>query len=107
MKLYYFIPIFLLLSLTLFAQKGKIITGRITGQGPEGLSGVTVTEKNTNNRVQTDATGNYTITLSRDNSSLVFSYVGYDNKEQPVGTLSAVDVQLTSGQRALDEVVVT
>jgi TonB-linked SusC/RagA family outer membrane protein len=106
-KLYLITACFLFSAVTLFAQKGKVITGRITGNAAESLAGVTVTEKNTTNRVQADANGNYTITLTRDNSSLQFTYVGHDVKEMPVGTGTTVDVQLTSNKAALDEVVVT
>jgi TonB-linked SusC/RagA family outer membrane protein len=90
----------------LFAQKGKVITGHITSAENNPLENVTVTERGTNNRVSADASGNYTIKLTRDNSGLVFSYVGYSSKEVPVGSSSTVDVSLENSAN-LDEVVVT
>jgi TonB-linked SusC/RagA family outer membrane protein len=91
----------------LFAQKGKVINGRVTSAGSENLAGVTVTEMHTNNSVTADSSGNYSIRLIRDNSSLRFSYVGYADRELTVGTKSAIDVQLTSSSSSLGEVVVT
>lgn len=91
----------------LLAQKGKVITGRITSSSQNSpLENVTVTERGTNNRVSADASGNYSIKLTRDNSELVFSYVGYSSKEVPVGAFSSVDVSLENAAN-LDEVVVT
>src|SRR3954447_7956856 len=81
MKVSHLITVFLLFfSVPLLAQKGKVINGRVTGQGTEGLAGVTVTESNTNNSVTSDASGNYSIKLTHDKSSLVFSYVGFTNR---------------------------
>ena len=108
MRLHYLITAcFLFLAIPLLAQKGKVITGRITGQNAETLSGVTVTEKNTANRAQTDASGSYNITLTRDNTALIFTYIGLGSKEISIGTSSNVDAQLTADERALAEVVVT
>jgi TonB-linked SusC/RagA family outer membrane protein len=98
---------FLFFAGSLFAQKGKVITGRITTtQNNQSLEIVTVTEKGTTNSVTSDASGNYRITLTRDNSSLVFSYVGYGSKEVPVGDASTLNTTLEN-QAVMEEVVVT
>ncbi|MDB5248131.1 MAG: TonB-dependent receptor plug [Segetibacter sp.] len=108
MKIHYLITACLLIfAVPLFAQTGKVVTGRITGPNAEILSGATVTEKNTTNSTQTDASGRFRITLTRDNSALVLTYVGMGSRELSVGTQDNIDIQLTPEQRALDEVVVT
>ncbi|MBA2761730.1 MAG: SusC/RagA family TonB-linked outer membrane protein [Segetibacter sp.] len=91
---------------TLVAQKGRTITGHVTSSQNQNLENVTITEKGTNNRVSADASGNYSIRLTKDNSQLVFSYVGYGNKEMPVGSSSTIDASLENTAN-LDEVVVT
>ncbi len=106
------ISIFLSACLLLFvfpalAQRGKVISGHISSsQNDQTLQSVTVTEKGTNNSVVTDARGNYNIRLTRDNSSLVFSYVGYGLKEMQIGNAAVVNASLDN-EAMLNEVVVT
>lgn len=81
------------------------ITGRVTGDNNEPLAGVSVTVKGTNNGVNTDANGSYTISAD-DNAVLVFSYVGFVDQEIPVNKRSSINLQLSSTNRKLEEVVV-
>ncbi len=91
-----------------YAQKGKVVTGTVNSrENNQHLETVTVTEKGTTNSTVTDANGNFSLKLTRDNSSLVFSYVGYGNEEVPVGTGSDLNVSMAAGSASLDEVVVT
>ncbi len=97
----------LLFAGSAFAQKGRVITGRVlSDQKNQNLESVTVTEKGTNNSVTSSADGMYRIQLTRNNSALVFSYVGYGNKEVQVGDATTLNTSL-SNQAMLDEVVVT
>src|SRR4028119_94780 len=89
---------------SLLAQKGRVVTGHVTSTQNQSLENVTISEKGTNNRVSADATGKYSIRLTKDNSELVFSYVGYGSKELAVGSSSNLDVSLESSAN-LDEVV--
>src|ERR1700730_10869232 len=52
------------------------ITGRVTGENGEALSGVSVTLKGTGGGTTTDNNGNFTLTVP-ENGTLVISYVGY------------------------------
>ena len=90
----------------LFAQEGKEIRGIVTdNEGP--LVGVAVYEKDEpSNGTITDLAGNYSITLQRQESTLVFSYVGYKKQEIRVNNRNKIDVFLKQDSELLDEVVV-
>lgn len=81
------------------------ITGKITGDNGEPLSGVTVSVKGATVATSTDNNGNFTITAP-EKGTLVFTYVGYQTKEVAVNSQSVVNVNLSAATRALDEVVV-
>lgn len=93
---------------TAFAQKGKTLRGQVVGgDTQQPLERVVIIEKGTQNHVFTAATGDYTITLTGDNATLIFSYVGYTTQQLPVGTGDALNVTMQSSQKDLNEVVVT
>jgi TonB-linked SusC/RagA family outer membrane protein len=95
----------LLISSTGFAQSGKV-TGTVTdADNGSSLPGVTVKVKGTTTAVTTNLNGNYSISAA-NNSTLVFSYVGYTSQEVPVNSLAVVNIKLTVDNRALSEVVV-
>lgn len=103
-----FTGVFLLLFYFVNAQTGQTITGTITsGDSKQPLENVTVQEKGTTNNVLTSNAGNYSITLLHNNATLVFSYVGYANKEVSVGSAQAVNATLDPSGGTLNEVVVT
>src|SRR4051794_3655508 len=98
----------LLLAVSLFAQKGKTITGTTkSSDANQPLEKVSITEKGTNNVVVSDVNGRYSIVLSTDNAVLVFSFVGFTTQEVPVGNNSTIDLSLATAQTNLSEVVVT
>src|SRR5680860_1692368 len=71
----------LFLWLPALAQN-KTITGTVTSADDTlGLPGVNVVEKGTTNGVVTDFDGEYSITVSSDNATLVFTYVGFAAQE--------------------------
>jgi TonB-linked SusC/RagA family outer membrane protein len=88
-----------------FAQE-KSVSGTITA-ATDGLPlpGVNVIVKGTTRGVQSDFDGNYTITVSA-NETLVFSFVGMKSTERKVGASSTINVQMLEDAAALDEVVV-
>jgi len=91
-------------SSSLEAQDIKV-TGKITGENGEPLSGVSITVKGTALGTSTDNNGNFTITVPQ-NGKLVISYIGYDPQEVTVNNQSVLTVQLKAAKRAMDEVVV-
>lgn len=87
-------------------QKVHRITGKITDEKGEGLPGISITVKGTTTGISSDGSGNYMINIPSDKSVLVFSSTGYLSKEVPVNGNSKINVQLSTDQKALDEVVV-
>jgi TonB-linked SusC/RagA family outer membrane protein len=70
------------------------------------LPGAGVTVKGTSNVTITDLGGNYTLNDVLDDDVLMFTYVGFENKEVYVNGKSEINVTLGEDTQALDEVVV-
>lgn len=84
------------------------VSGKVTSASDgNSLSGVSIRVDGTNTATQSDGDGNYTIDVSRENATLVFSYIGYATQRVAVGNQSTVNVQLTSSDNELEEVIVT
>lgn len=86
-----------------------IVKGLVTDQSGIPLLGVNVLVKGTSNGVVTNFDGQYELKLAsiQENTVLVFSYVGYENKEIIVGDRTLINVQLQPSEASLDEVVLT
>jgi TonB-linked SusC/RagA family outer membrane protein len=82
------------------------ITGRVLDEKSSGLPGVSVVIKGTQKGTTTDIEGNFRIGIIDDNTTLIFSFVGYQSNQITVGNSSAVTVTLTPEDRSLNEVVV-
>lgn len=95
---------FLLTFFTSFAQKK--IQGIVKDNSGLPLSGVTISEKNTSNAVLSDFDGKYEIVLKDPNSNLLFTYIGFKDKEVVTTNKSQIDVFLVSSTQELTEVVV-
>lgn len=85
--------------------KADVITGTVVSENQQPLAGVTVTVKGTNNRVSSDAKGVFRINAPAD-GVLVFSYVGYEDKEVAVANQTNIVVQLALSNKQLEQVVV-
>ena len=88
-----------------FAQQ-KTVTGTVTDESGLPLPGVNIVVKGTSTGVQSDFDGNFSIDASQGDI-LVFSFVGLQKAEYPVGSSSTLDVTLKADSAQLDEVVVT
>ena len=96
--------LFLLNISVLFAQKE--VSGIVKDDTGNGLPGVNIIEKGTQNGVSTDMDGAYKIKV-KEGATLVFSYVGFAKLEKVV-TSAVLNVVLSEeGGQNLDEVVVT
>lgn len=97
--------IFLLGMASLYGQKE--IAGTITdATDGSALPGVNVVEKGTTHGVITDIQGHYLISVSDENSQLVFSYIGYETIEKTVGNRNVLDVVMKTETTDIDEIVV-
>ena len=81
------------------------ITGRVTGDNGEALSGVSITLIGTSRGTATDNNGQFTITVPQD-GTLRISYVGYQNQEVKVNNNSLINIQLKASAVQMDQVVV-
>ena len=95
--------VFILAGSVMYGQ--RIVKG-VVSDSSGSLPGVTVQEKGTSNGTQTDLDGNYTITVSSDSSTLVFSYLGYKTQEVAVDSRDTINVTLEEDSTQLDEIVV-
>jgi TonB-linked SusC/RagA family outer membrane protein len=95
-------------SLTnLFAQTNQRISGKITDDSGNPLSGVSVLQKGTNQGTSSDTSGVYSIAVSGSSAVLVFSYVDMVAQEIKVGNSTSLNVQMRPDPKSkLGEVVV-
>ena len=95
-------------ALTAFLPKTSFtVKGTVTDSTGAVLPAVAVTEKGTANITQTDANGNFIITVSDTNAVLIFSSLGFGDKEVEVSGKSMLYVQLSPTADSLEEVVIT
>ena len=94
----------LLLPIESLGQQNSIHGTVLDAQTKEPLPGVTITVKGTQTSSTSDAEGNYSI-LAQANSTLVYTYVGYNTEE--VQALNAEgQILLTTSNNALSDVLV-
>src|SRR5690348_10649933 len=87
-------------------QQGTVVTGNVKDEEGAVMPGVNILEKGTTNGTVSDADGNYRLNVLSPNAVLVFSFVGAETKEVPVGQQSEISVSLTSSMSTLGELVV-
>lgn len=105
----------LLLSsmLLLFAISGAIaqdrtVSGRVTStEDGSPLPGVNVVLKGSTIGTATDSEGRYTLSVPASGGSLIFSFIGLQTQEIPIGDRSVVDISLALDATQLSEVVIT
>jgi hypothetical protein len=105
-KLLMFFVLGLLFANFAVAQN-KSVTGTVLGVDDKlPIPGASVKIKGTNNAVQTNSEGRYTISVPGSTTVLVFSSLGYEAVERVVGNQSVISVSLASSTNNLSQVVV-
>lgn len=99
-----FLSLFFFSAFTIFAQVN--VTGKVVDTNGEELIGVNVIIKNTSQGTVTDIDGVFNLSVPNLNSTLVFTYVGYEQLEEPLNGRSKIDVILNQDVELLDEVIV-
>ncbi|MEB2775155.1 SusC/RagA family TonB-linked outer membrane protein [Algoriphagus sp. D3-2-R+10] len=95
-----------LVSVPLYAQ--QTVKGKVTSQEDgEPLPGASILIQGTSTGAVTDIDGNYSIDVPNSDAVLVFSFIGFDSKSLPVGSLTTLDVALSTASSDLDEFIVT
>lgn len=104
-KLQCLLLMLLLLGGAALAQK-KVITGKVISQnGNEPLLGVNILADKQKGGVTTKADGTYSITLDKNTTTLIFSYVGFTTQTIIIGDKTTIDVTLVPAPTINDEVV--
>ncbi|MFV5689320.1 SusC/RagA family TonB-linked outer membrane protein [Flavobacterium sp. ZT3R25] len=96
----------LVFSAVIYGQSEKVkISGKIVDENNQPLPGASILIKGTNNGAATDFEGTYAI-QANTGATLIFTFIGYDQKEIAVGNQTTIDVKLTPTNNTLNEVVV-
>ncbi|WP_339923413.1 SusC/RagA family TonB-linked outer membrane protein [uncultured Cyclobacterium sp.] len=91
---------------TIITQLADVtISGTIKDTKGEPIPGVTISLPGASIGTVTDLEGRYSLTIPEE-STLVFSFIGYETQRIPIGGRSVIDVTLQEDISSLDEVVV-
>jgi len=96
----------LLLTVSMWAQTGRTVTGTVTDDTGEPLIGASILVKGTTTGTVTDIDGNFTLSGVNDGAIFTVSYTGYTKRSVPLRESNTVEIILAEGA-TLDEVVVT
>lgn len=97
-----------LLMIGALNAQDRSIFGKVTsGEDGSALPGVNVMLKGTTKSTITDGQGNYTITVSPKEGTLIFSFVGLTSQEIKIGTQNRIDVKMYHSLMPLSEVEIT
>ena len=102
-----FTTYFLGFTLLLFGKSvnaQSIVSGKVQASDGSALPGVSVLIKGTQTGTVTDTEGNYRINAPAD-GTLVYSFIGFESTEAPVGGQSVLDVSLVESTQQLAELV--
>jgi hypothetical protein len=91
-------------SMSALAQD-RNIQGRVTTEGGTPVTGASVAIKGTTTGTTTNSNGEYKITVAKG-AVLLFSNVGYVNKEITVGDDTQVNIALVMSAQDIEQVVV-
>ena len=102
-KLFLTMSLMTFLTLGLTAQSMSV-KGKITDDAGDPVFGANVVVKGTNQGTVSNDQGDYAISVEKG-ATLIFSYIGFGNKEIVVGNSTVIDVSLNPD--LLEEIVVT
>jgi TonB-linked SusC/RagA family outer membrane protein len=94
----------LLVNLSLIAQ--QTVTGVVKDAGGQPMYGVTIVVQGTSAGTLTGVDGKYSLQVPTGGTTLQFSFIGYDERVEPINGRSVIDVTLAEAITGLDEVVV-
>lgn len=87
-------------------EQDNIVTGNIVDEEGTPLPGASILEKGTTNGTQSDFDGNYSISLSNLNTTLVVSYIGFATQQVAINGRTMINIKMEVDAAGLDEVVV-
>jgi TonB-linked SusC/RagA family outer membrane protein len=83
------------------------LKGKVTDENDKPLEGVTVNIKGQNLSTVTNAAGNYSLRISNKKAIIVFTFVGLEKQEIPIGNSTTLNVKLLPNSTSMQGVVVT
>ncbi len=95
------------LSVTMVIAQNRTISGTVTDEKGSPLVGVTISVKGTSIATQSKDDGTFSLAVPNTAKTLVFSTVGYANREVTLGTSNVLNATLTQQANEMKEVVVT
>jgi TonB-linked SusC/RagA family outer membrane protein len=101
-----YLAIALLISLFLQSTYAQTVTGKISSDKGEAVSGASITLKGATTGASSTPEGRYSINVPNLNGTLVFSSVGHATVEIPIAGRTSIDVILAETATALNDVVV-
>ncbi|WP_207532752.1 SusC/RagA family TonB-linked outer membrane protein [Desertivirga arenae] len=97
----------LLVTVQGFSQTANdVVSGRVTDSQGGPLPGVTIKLKGSTTGTSSDTKGNYKVKINSPSDVLVFSFLGFNTIERPVGTAKTLNVQMRESSTRLEDVVV-
>ncbi len=104
----FLVIIFLIQTMIGSAQQANLasVTGRITDQEGNPVTGATVLLQGTTRGTLSDLDGRYTLPDVPARGTLMFSFIGYVSQQIPVANKTTIDVVLTIDAVGLEEIVV-
>lgn len=88
-----------------FAQ-ANVVTGKITGQTGDPVAGASIIQKGTSRGTATDNAGNFSLSVTSSNATLVITALGYESREYNLEGRTTVAITLIASTRQLEQVVV-
>src|SRR5262249_16353014 len=86
--------------------KSKPISGTVTNERGEPISGASITIHGTKTGTTTDAAGHFKLTVPDEGAALDFSSVGYQNQSITTGSQTVFNIVLVESVKGLNDVVV-
>jgi len=101
------LTILLVGNLVSTAQVARTVTGTVTDNTGKPVPAVSVSVKGSSQATLTNDEGKYSINISKSDAVLVFSSVGFAQKEVAIGSANSQDIMLEIAAGDLEGVVVT
>jgi len=96
----------LLLAFLSFGLHGQTVTGVVSDSNGSPLPFAAVAEQGTNNGVETDLDGKYSITLTNSQAVIEYHYLGFKSQTIPYAGKNTIDIVLSEDSQVLDDIVV-
>jgi len=94
------------LPATVPAEQQKKISGKVNDSAGDPIPGVTVVAKGTTVGTVTDMDGKFAIAIPAEAKTLIFSFIGYETQEVPVGSQTTFNIKLNEVTVGVEEVLI-